>query len=64
MFCFPIQPAADGGLLDAIPALVCLGGAVELLLAATLVSVVPLELETMGAVVGWAEEMDTPLLEG
>lgn len=59
MFCLEIHPAAEGGFLCAVPALACLGGAAELLLATTL-DELP---DAIGTVVGCADEMDTALLE-
>ena len=52
MFWFAIQPAPAAGLLCDVPAFVCLGAAVL-----ELTPPLPVELDTVGAVVGVAEEL-------
>lgn len=60
MFCLAIQLAAAGGLFCALPALVWRGGAGEEVVSVLCASV-EAELETEGAVVGRAEDMEAPL---
>ena len=57
MFCLAIQPAAAGGLFSVEPAFDWRGAAVELL---CVLDDALVEVRGTGAVVGWADEIETP----